>query len=169
MGPDGTILEAWEYDTAGNITVHYEGNPEETPGIHYVYDLAGRKIQAVTPEGHDQSFVYDAVGNLVNATDGEGNTTWFENDAWEESWRKKQVEESCCVMPMTRTEGKYRGKMPVAGKLPKLYLSTNNKRLRIPTFTSRNMYSLQSSEVLEGISKGDMFCEIITNAQKAGV
>ncbi len=44
----------------------------------------------------------------------------------------------------------------------------NNKRVRIPTFTSSNVYSLQSQAVLEGISKADAFCDLIINAQKAG-
>ncbi len=42
----------------------------------------------------------------------------------------------------------------------------NNKRVRIPTFTARNVYSLQSEAVLEGISKADAFCDLLTNAQK---
>ncbi len=43
-----------------------------------------------------------------------------------------------------------------------------NKRLRIPTFTSNNVYHLQSTEVLEGISKADVFAEILEKAQQAG-
>lgn len=43
-----------------------------------------------------------------------------------------------------------------------------NKRVRIPTFTSRYVFSLQSQAVLEGISKADAFCDLLTNAQKAG-
>ncbi len=42
----------------------------------------------------------------------------------------------------------------------------NNKRVRIPTFTASNVYSLQSQAVLEGISKADAFCDLLTNAQK---
>ena len=41
----------------------------------------------------------------------------------------------------------------------------NNKKVRIPTFTSSNTYSLKSEEVLEGISKADAFCDLLTNAQ----
>ena len=41
----------------------------------------------------------------------------------------------------------------------------NKQKVRIPTFTSNNTYSLESSEVLEGISKADTFAEILTNAQ----
>ena len=41
----------------------------------------------------------------------------------------------------------------------------NNKKVRIPTFTSRNIYSLKSQEVLEGISKADAFCDILVHAQ----
>lgn len=41
-----------------------------------------------------------------------------------------------------------------------------NKRVRIPTFTASNVYSLQSSEVLEGISKADTFCDLLKQAQK---
>lgn len=41
----------------------------------------------------------------------------------------------------------------------------NNKKVRIPTFTANNAYSLQSEEVLEGISKADAFCDLLTNAQ----
>ncbi len=44
----------------------------------------------------------------------------------------------------------------------------NNKRVRIPTFTASNVYSLQSEAVLEGISKADAFCDLLTNAQKVG-
>ena len=43
----------------------------------------------------------------------------------------------------------------------------NGKRTRIPTFTSSNTYSIQSSEVMEGISKADAFCDILKNAQNA--
>ena len=45
----------------------------------------------------------------------------------------------------------------------------NNKRVRIPTFTSRNMYSLKSREVLEGISKGDTFCDILVHAKNVAM
>ena len=41
----------------------------------------------------------------------------------------------------------------------------NKQKVRIPTFTSNNTYSLESSEVLEGISKADTFAEILTNAK----
>lgn len=44
----------------------------------------------------------------------------------------------------------------------------NNKRVRIPTFTASNVYSLQSEAVLEGISKADAFCDLLTNAQNVG-
>ena len=40
-----------------------------------------------------------------------------------------------------------------------------DKRVRIPTFTASNVYSLQSEAVLEGISKADAFCDLLTNAQ----
>lgn len=40
-----------------------------------------------------------------------------------------------------------------------------DKKVRIPTFTSNNAYSLNSSEVLEGISKADKYAEILQNAQ----
>lgn len=43
----------------------------------------------------------------------------------------------------------------------------NNKRVRIPTFTASNVFSLQSQVVLEGISKADEYCELLKNAQKA--
>lgn len=39
------------------------------------------------------------------------------------------------------------------------------KKVRIPTFTSNNAYSLNSEEVLEGISKADRYAEILENAQ----
>ncbi len=41
----------------------------------------------------------------------------------------------------------------------------NNKRVRIPTFTSNQMYSLKSAYVLEGISKADTYCEILQSAK----
>ena len=40
-----------------------------------------------------------------------------------------------------------------------------DKRVRIPTFTASNVYSLQSEAVREGISKADAFCDLLTNAQ----
>jgi len=39
------------------------------------------------------------------------------------------------------------------------------KVVKVPTFTSRQVYSLKSSEVLEGLSKGDRYCEILLQAQ----
>lgn len=42
-----------------------------------------------------------------------------------------------------------------------------NKRVRIPTFTARNVYSLKSAEVLEGISKADAFRDLLVHAQNA--
>lgn len=45
----------------------------------------------------------------------------------------------------------------------------NNKRVRIPTFTSNNQYHLQSEEVLEGIAKADTFCEILENAKNSSI
>ena len=44
-----------------------------------------------------------------------------------------------------------------------------NKRVRIPTFTSRNMYSMESEEVLTALSKADTFCEILENAKRAAI
>lgn len=41
----------------------------------------------------------------------------------------------------------------------------NKKRVRIPTFTSNQMYSLKSAQVLEGISKADTYCEILQIAK----
>lgn len=40
----------------------------------------------------------------------------------------------------------------------------NGKQFKIPTFTAESTYSLKSSEVLEGISKADMFAEILKKA-----
>lgn len=43
----------------------------------------------------------------------------------------------------------------------------NGKVTKVPTFTSSHqVYSLKSSEVLEGISKGDKYCEILLQAQE---
>lgn len=43
----------------------------------------------------------------------------------------------------------------------------NGKVTKVPTFTSTHqVYSLKSSEVLEGISKGDRYCEILLSAQE---
>lgn len=43
----------------------------------------------------------------------------------------------------------------------------NGKVTKVPTFTSTHqVYSLKSSEVLEGISKGDRYCEILLRAQE---
>ena len=41
-----------------------------------------------------------------------------------------------------------------------------NKRVRLATFTSRSMYSLKSRQVLEAISKADMFRDILLHAQQ---
>lgn len=43
----------------------------------------------------------------------------------------------------------------------------NGKRVKIPTFTSNQVYSMESSEVLTAISKADAYCEILQNAQNA--
>lgn len=45
----------------------------------------------------------------------------------------------------------------------------NKKRVRIPTFTSNQMYSLKSKQVLEGISKADTYCELLQNAKNNAV
>ena len=41
----------------------------------------------------------------------------------------------------------------------------NKKRVRIPTFTASNTYSLESEEVMEGIAKADTFRDVLLNAQ----
>lgn len=42
------------------------------------------------------------------------------------------------------------------------------KVTKVPTFTSAHqVYSLKSSEVLEGIAKGDKYCEILLSAQQS--
>lgn len=43
----------------------------------------------------------------------------------------------------------------------------NKKRTRVPTFTSNQAYSMQSSEVLTAISKADAYCEILENAKNS--
>lgn len=45
----------------------------------------------------------------------------------------------------------------------------DNKRVRIPTFTSNQMYSLKSAYVLEGISKADTYCEILQSAKNNAI
>lgn len=39
------------------------------------------------------------------------------------------------------------------------------KKKRIATFTSNSAYSMNSEEVVEGISKADYFCEVLNNAK----
>lgn len=42
----------------------------------------------------------------------------------------------------------------------------NGKTFKIPTFTADSTYSLKSSEVLTGISKADMYAELLKNVSK---
>lgn len=44
-----------------------------------------------------------------------------------------------------------------------------NVKYKVATFSSRNMASLQSTDVLEAISKGDAFVESINNAKNSAV
>ena len=70
---------------------------------------------------------------------------------------------------LTNIESTYK-KAPLGGTSYVYFaFSYNNKKVVIPTFTASNVYSLQSKEVLEGISKADAFCDILKNAQTVGV
>lgn len=44
-----------------------------------------------------------------------------------------------------------------------------NKRIKIPTFTSRNMFSVGSSLVQDGLAKGQKICDMISRLQKPPV
>ncbi len=41
------------------------------------------------------------------------------------------------------------------------------KCIKVPTFTSRNMYSLKSGEVIEAISKADTYAELLERTKRA--
>ena len=70
---------------------------------------------------------------------------------------------------LTKIESSYK-KAPLGGTSYVYFeFYYNNKRVRIPTFTASNVYSLKSKEVLEGISKADAFCDLLKNAQNVGV
>lgn len=45
----------------------------------------------------------------------------------------------------------------------------NKKRTRVPTFTSNQAFSMNSSEVITAISKADAYCEILENAKNTAV
>ena len=45
----------------------------------------------------------------------------------------------------------------------------NKKRTRVPTFTSNQAFSMNSSEVITAISKADAYCEILENAKNMAV
>lgn len=44
-----------------------------------------------------------------------------------------------------------------------------NKRIKIPTFTSRNMFSIGSSLVQDGLAKGQSICDMISRLQRSSV
>ena len=44
-----------------------------------------------------------------------------------------------------------------------------NKRIRIPTFTSRNMFSIGSFSVQDALAKGQEICDLILSLQKSTV
>ena len=41
--------------------------------------------------------------------------------------------------------------------------------MRFPTFTSRQMYSLQHSMVVDGIAKADLYAELLTSAKNVAM
>ena len=45
----------------------------------------------------------------------------------------------------------------------------NKKRTRVPTFTSNQAFSMNSTEVFTAISKADAYCEILENAKNMAV
>ena len=44
-----------------------------------------------------------------------------------------------------------------------------NKRIKIPTFTSRNMFSIGSFSVQDGLAKGREICDLILSLQKSTI
>lgn len=44
-----------------------------------------------------------------------------------------------------------------------------NKRIKIPTFTSRNMFSIGSSFVQDALAKGQQICDMISRLQRSSV
>ena len=69
---------------------------------------------------------------------------------------------------LTKIESSYK-KAPLGGTSYVYFqFYYKNKKVRIPTFTASNVYSLKSKEVLEGISKADAFCDLLKNAQQVG-
>lgn len=45
----------------------------------------------------------------------------------------------------------------------------NKQKMRFPTFTSRQMYSLQHSMVVDGIAKADLYAELLTSAKNVAM
>ena len=78
-GPEGQVLTQNDYDRGGNLTKRLDGSGS---GVSLIYDLAGRRRQAVTTGGSSQSWSYDATGNVNAVTDGLNNQTEFVLDKW---------------------------------------------------------------------------------------
>ena len=77
--PDGGVLENNAYNRAGSLIKQTDASGS---GISMGYDLAGRRISAVTTGGSTQGWSHDALGNVNAVTDGMGNRTYFKTDRW---------------------------------------------------------------------------------------
>ena len=76
--PDGTLEKEYRYNEFNEPEYIGDGNG----GIRIQYDLAGRKVEAVSQNGARQLTEYDPWDHVSAVTDGNGNTTRFSLDGW---------------------------------------------------------------------------------------
>ena len=77
--PDGVLQARHTYNAWGYLASATDacGN-----GIHFTYDIGGRRTRAMTSAGSAQQYEYDAAGNITGVMDGEAHRTGYELDEW---------------------------------------------------------------------------------------
>lgn len=79
---DGRLVRThslgWEYDYAGNLIRKMEGLETTLQKNHlYHYDLLGRKVKWIKPDGVEINYCYDCSGNLLELKSSDGTVHYL--------------------------------------------------------------------------------------------
>lgn len=97
----GQVIEENTYNSAGELVSRLDSLSQ---GVHFTYDLGGRREKVETTGGAGQRYSYDARGNITGIVDGRGEMTRYQLDKWGRIIQIHKLMTRKNTMPMTLQE-----------------------------------------------------------------